>query len=366
MADAKAAYSFFENMNSRGLEVNLLDKAKATIMRSAFENSVSPAELKGIENDWAAIHNELESGNLEEVELLKYVVNQLREDESSKWLTDSEVLQAVRKATKNGNGSQKISKRLRKTVEGMNKVMRDQRLKAIVAKKSGRYLLSTLVNSTHYNNETDLLILLEAWQKAIFRQYILGGKSDRTEQSTIIHIGKLFLNDSKKLPQIIKELNRFGIKAARKELKKIVDQNIYDDWQPSELLYLFRRYEESLSGQHGIKMSNDTWEKIWSKSENSSIEHIAPQTIGAGWKAIFGKRDPEDYVSLLGNLVVLDVQLNSTAQNHPFAKKRDGSYKKCHLLQVKEIAEESCWGPDQITVRTKRLQKWIEQEFSLS
>src|SRR5262249_31965092 len=61
--DSRAVYTVFEVLNSRGLEVDWLDKTKSMLMGRAFELATSPevaaAEIQGLQNLWGQIYSEI-------------------------------------------------------------------------------------------------------------------------------------------------------------------------------------------------------------------------------------------------------------------------------------------------------------------
>src|SRR5882672_9787501 len=73
--DSRAVYTVFEVLNSRGLEVDWLDKTKTMLMGRAFELAASAAaaaaELQGLQNLWGEAYRELAKEDVPGDEILR-------------------------------------------------------------------------------------------------------------------------------------------------------------------------------------------------------------------------------------------------------------------------------------------------------
>lgn len=112
----------------------------------------------------------------------------------------------------------------------------------------------------------------------------------------------------------------------------------------NDLKYLLYRYEEYLATEAGETISEDVWEKIWSGTPATTIEHIHPKTFTDKWKGKIGdsQEQIDEVVNGIGNLILLPPGINSKAGQKTFAEKKE-IYKSYHLLMLNEILKLDDW-----------------------
>lgn len=138
-----------------------------------------------------------------------------------------------------------------------------------------------------------------------------------------------------------------------------------EDWYGSydnDLKYLLYRYEEYLAAKAGEKVSEDIWEKIWSATPATTIEHIHPKTYTDKWKGKIGnsQEDIDEVVNRIGNLILLPPGINSKAGQKTFEEKKE-VYKSYHLLMLNKIVGLSDWNKATIDNREMELLSFIEE-----
>lgn len=91
-------------------------------------------------------------------------------------------------------------------------------------------------------------------------------------------------------------------------------------------------------------------------TDPATIEHILPENPHDDWAAHFPRQDWEGSVYRLGNLTLLDVVTNRSVANAPYAVKR-GAYEDSNYAvtrQIPQIAPEQ-WTPELLDARQDRL-----------
>ena len=85
--DESAVYTTFEVLNSRGLEVNLLDKCKSMLKGIAFEKLEQDAKeeyIKELRDDWAKIYRGIGIKKIQGQDILRFAATLENTDGGSK------------------------------------------------------------------------------------------------------------------------------------------------------------------------------------------------------------------------------------------------------------------------------------------
>ncbi len=124
----------------------------------------------------------------------------------------------------------------------------------------------------------------------------------------------------------------------------------------NEFKDLFKNKEIKVSKRKLLKYilihidNNLTSENQDYNADNWSLEHILPQNPNTSWDEDFPENVRESFVSRLWNYVLLELQLNKKAENKSFSEKID-IYSKSKYFATKDIKEyysESWWNPSTI------------------
>ncbi|XFA72156.1 DUF1524 domain-containing protein [Thermosynechococcaceae cyanobacterium Okahandja] len=89
-------------------------------------------------------------------------------------------------------------------------------------------------------------------------------------------------------------------------------------------------------------------------SPSYSIEHVLPQSPDAGWDE-FADRDLEHFIFRLGNMVMLEKNLNQEAANQPYAAKRQIYARSQFSLTRQLAAEHTEWAPQRLEQRQQQM-----------
>jgi len=100
--------------------------------------------------------------------------------------------------------------------------------------------------------------------------------------------------------------------------------------------------------------------------KKSTLEHIMPKTRSGEWsKAATDEEEYLEYVNRLGNLTLIEREMNKAAANAPFQKKKSDAYSHSELEITKELCRYDRWTVDQILTRQAGLAKSAAQIWSL-
>ncbi len=110
--------------------------------------------------------------------------------------------------------------------------------------------------------------------------------------------------------------------------------------------------------------SSGTGELVVNPSEEAvTLEHVMPKTREPHWKNITEEQH-KAYLKRVGNLSLLDKNLNQYAGNLSFSEKKK-AFAKSKITLTQEIASESSWDGKAIDARQQRLAKLAVQAWPL-
>jgi Protein of unknown function DUF262/Protein of unknown function (DUF1524) len=88
----------------------------------------------------------------------------------------------------------------------------------------------------------------------------------------------------------------------------------------------------------------------------ATIEHILPENLGNSWEAIYSHDQHERFVNRLGNYTLLDPSRNRDLGNLPFPDKMAGYQQSGYKMTSRISATE--WTPDLIEARQREMAGW--------
>ena len=366
-------YTVFEVLNSRGLEVDAIDKCKSMLMGLAFEHQKGEPEaanesINELHSYWKKIYEEIGVKPIPNGEILRFAASLYDPEEQAKTLSDDKSIEYFRK-----RGSQSfkniadISKWLLRVAKVVVSIHNNARWAAVTKITQARLLLVALQVTDTLNDDQRKRAILQ-WENVTFRIYSLFDKDSRTAIGDFNKLAQRIVAEhphANSYPKIMKELRalgeKFGVVEAVQDFAN--RDNAYDGWEESLRHFLFR-YEHYLAEQDGEPVSSELWDQIWSDSAAKSIEHIAPQTFSSNWSSSISDYE-STYSSrkhLLGNLLLLPPKLNSKAGTKSFSDKKL-LYQGNFLRIMNDVLNCDGWGPDQIDHRTRIMLNWAEKAF---
>jgi hypothetical protein len=374
--DARAVYTLFEVLNSRGLAVDWLDKTKSTLMGRSFELSanttVAQAAIDDLQNLWGQIYRELAEEDVHGDEVLRVTATLFYGSEQGRPRPADESLDVLIAACTTSADPERITKRLLQIAKLLTKIYRQAQLEVVTDILHARVLAVALHLATGVS-EAERLKLLDQWERVTFRIFGLLQKDSRTKVGDYVRLASRIVKGDpnyQSFNQIMKSLRELG---AEYSIKEAVEDGLrWADlyWESPEVCrYILWNYEESLARAGGQNATLDEHERsqIWRIRATDSLEHIFPQTPGAGWKGKTGKspfsqKALDANVHRIGNLLLLPQPLNAQAQARPFSEKKQ-IYEQHHLRMIDEVCAVEDWTFDSIDEREEILATWAEKRW---
>lgn len=364
--DERIVYSVFEVLNSRGLDVDWLDKCKSILMGAAFEGAASSTVVNELHTLWKEIYKLIGITNIDGGEIIRFAATLHSDEVESKTLSSSDALDYFKKnSIDSAKKSLEFSEWIRKITEQLVPLHKSKRLSAIT-KISHARLLAVAIKMHDELSGTEREVLLNHWEKITFKVFGLSEKDARTgvgDYTRLSHqIIKKNLNGYEDIAGALREFSKqYPIGPA---LDKLRSNDCYNGWE-SELRYLLFKYEEHLCTEAGENLCDEVWEKIWSTSAAKTIEHIYPQNPKDKWPGFLGRgrNQHEKYVNQLGNLILLPPGMNSRLGNDPFSVKKP-QYKGLGLRHVENITRRREWRIEYIKNRGETILEWAQEVWA--
>jgi hypothetical protein len=361
--DEESVYTIFEVLNSRGLEVDWLDKCKSILMGIAFDKFKGKAgyeHISEIHKRWTRIYQAVGLKEIPGHEILRFAATLKHPEEQSRILSAADAVEFFRSyCEKEPSAVIQVSDEFLDIAKKLDKLYANPRLKAVTDIAHARLLaISVMLNKVMNNTEKEEI--LNAWESTTFKIFGLCGLDSRSEVGNYTRLAQSIISNKISKQEMVRNLNSLVEKdKVNDAIDKFKGKDCYFDWPNDDLLYFFYRYEEYLAEQAGASVSKETWEQIWSATPSTTVEHIYPETPGQGWQGKLGKGvRPETQMHRLGNLMILPPGVNSQAWNKPFEAKKEVYRKNHHLRLMDEILIKRDWNKAAIDEREKRLLKW--------
>ena len=207
---------------------------------------------------------------------------------------------------------------------------------------------------------------LRLCEAVAFRTYRISRYAAHYRQPAMFRLANK-VSQADSVQDILPEIKRhYDSRDARREFAQFSDHDVLHNWfGRSGLSYLLYEYETHLAAaQRGLPITP------WGHINNSSIEHILPQSIEGQdyWIERFDEQTHRDYVHDIGNLSLTNG--NESLSNKPFPQKRDCDnagpycYRHSNLKIENEIAEAwSDWTVDTIVERRRRILRWATKRW---
>lgn len=374
--DARAVYTLFEVLNSRGLAVDWLDKTKSTLMGRAFELSTSPnathAAIEGLQKLWGKIYDELAKEDVSGEEVLRITATLYFGSEQGKPRPPDDSLDDIREACDSAQQPENITKRLLRVTELVTEIYQRAQWSVVTEILHSRVLAVALFLAAGVS-EFEREKLLEQWERVTFRIFGLLQKDSRTKVGDYVRLASRIVKGDpnyQSFNQIMTALRNLGAEYPIQDAvaQGLLRPDIY--WASAEVCrYILWNYEEALASATGPNATVDEHERaaIWELRAVDSIEHIFPQSPGNGWKGkTGGKPFTIESINLnvhrIGNLLLLPQPLNAQAQARPFDEKKE-LYRQHHLRMIEEICAFDDWTFDSIGERELLFATWAEKRW---
>lgn len=197
--------------------------------------------------------------------------------------------------------------------------------------------------------DEDFLRVLKLVSVISFRYLVIGRRNPNELESVYPDAAKAILSGDDATPAAVFERLRtiyVGDEEARSDFESL---SLNSRGQGKSLTrYILARLEEDASG-----VGRDL------DADQGTIEHVLPENPeGDAWDH-FPQRQRDDFASRLGNLTLLESTINRDLGNAGYAEKV-GAYARSTYALTRQIEEDApdAWTSEQIERRQKRLAKW--------
>jgi hypothetical protein len=364
--DEGSVYTVFEVLNSRGLEVDWLDKTKSMLMGIAFEKFKGKAaseHQQELHKTWSSIYRLLGTKQIHGEEILRFAATLKHDSELSRTLSAEDAFDFFRTyCNEKPYRILEVGKWLCDVTNQLTLLQTNPRLSAVTDIAHARLLAVAILQSSKIKMEQQKI--LDLWEHITFKIFGLYRKDARTSVGEYIRMACKVYKNQLTAKEIIEEFKNISVAyPIDQAIKEMKNSDLYYGWE-NDLRYFLYRYEEYLCKKQGSEISNEMWAQIWSKSATTTIEHIFPQSPSKNWvgKMGSGKNQLERNVNRIGNLILLPPHINSQAGQKPFAEKRK-IYKSNFLRMHEEIIKCRDWDKDHINKREKVLLDWARETW---
>ena len=210
-------------------------------------------------------------------------------------------------------------------------------------------LYLAILNNKKFKPEF-LIAINEILEAFTIRVFIFGNKKGNTGNSALFELAYKVFTNKINFTELKKELrNLIEKNSSNADLKKsIVNIGVYNPTTNPALKLILLDYEYYLQSEYCGKFNIGSIREIV-KNDKITIEHIAPQTVLPGVKAM-------ENINLLGNLVL--TSYNSHLGNKTFLSKRS-TYEKSDFASERELIGYDDWNDKTIIDRGRKIQKFI-------
>ena len=341
--DELNAYTVFETLNARGLELSSTDLLKNYL----FSLIRSPGDLKALQRQWQMIINTVRMEKFPE--FLRYYLSL-----EQPWVRRERLFKIVRESVKNGH----------QVFDLIDQLESYSSLFVALGNAQDDFWRETPVNQA-YIRELELFRVKQAYP-ILFAAHGKFSDADFTRLLKLISVLSFRytvvcgLNPS----ELEKVYNQVAIAIQNSEIitpKQVFEQlrSVYvsDEKfaQDFELLTVSTRGQKKKLARYILwKLENDVADPPIDE-ESFSIEHILPESPEQDWLDDFTDAQITDMVYRLGNLTPLEPPLNRQIGNRSYAIKRDVYPTSAYRLTQEILAEE--WTPHALANRQKQLAK---------
>jgi len=377
LEDEASVYTVFEVLNSRGLAVDWLDKCKSILMGIAFEQSsdnkiMLEDKLSYLRRYWSSIYEEIGVLNIDGKEIVSFAATLFNPHQHSKIMKIDAAIDYFKEiCLEDVDNVLEVSKWLYDVTNQLKTIELNVKKKAVNKVIQARFLQVAINLSIHINNDEQKEVL-KLWELTTFRVFGLNRKDSRHLVGDYVRLGHYLMGfgitqypyANARFVKTKDKLKEIALQHPLKNISRILkEEKTYGVWN-QEFRYFLYHYEMELSRKNNSYFSQKTWDIIWSKNIDNTIEHIYPQQDTDKWKGKVSK-NKDHYRHMIGNLILLPITLNAKASNDDFNTKVD-IYNSTDIEAAKEIGKlYSDWNHNTINERTEHLIKFAQYFWSI-
>ncbi len=339
--DELNAYTVFETLNARGIELSSTDLLKNYLF-SLFQG---PDDLQEAQRQWRRIINTVQMENFPE--FLRYYIS-LKQTRVRR----ERLFKIVRGSVKNGQQSFELLDRL----ENYSSLF-------VALSNSNDEFWRDAPENRPYIRELELFGVKQAYP-TLFAAYERFSPENFTRLLKLVGVLSFRYTIVSSLnPNELETLyNRVAIAIANGEVtnpRQVFDylRSVYVS--DEKFLQDFSLLSMSTKGQKKklvryilCKLETDV-SHLEVNEDSFSIEHILPESPSSDWRQNFADTQIEEMVYRLGNLTPLEPHLNRQVGNQPYLIKRESYQQSAYKLTQDVLAEE--WTPHTLSTRQRHL-----------
>ncbi len=349
VTDELNAYKVFETLNARGVRLSATDLLKNYLFSVLHRDRQHDHELKTLDDRWESIVGRLGAESFPDFLRVHWISrrNFVRQAELFKTIRSRiEDREAV--FTLLSGMEEDMDAYLALTSPDASGWPSDQKANARLLRMfSVRQPFPLLIAANRTLSETDFGILLRAIVIASFRYNVIGNlqtsEQERTYHTVADRIAK---SEFKSLSQMLEGLRpvypqdeNFRAAFAEKSIGTNQSRN------RSVIRYILCELERQTSNA-----------QLDYGSGAISLEHICPTNPEGDWNA-FTDEEVELFAARLGNMALLEVNLNKDIGNAAYAIKRE-AYRKSSYSTTRDVAENNdVWNPERVSQRQSAMAK---------
>jgi hypothetical protein len=362
LTDEATVYTTFEVLNSRGLEVDWLDKCKSMLMGVAaesFHGQQRDEQLDSLHKTFQNIYTTIGLDSLAGQEILRFTAC-LSEPEPPNRIPSSEAALASLQAqvTHTPDCTTSTAHKLLQVTRALKQLRDNWRITALTRVAHVRLLAAAILLA-----DTDVDTRLAAWEQVTFRIFGLARRDARTKVGEYTRLAHALLQTDAPTGQ--NATNAITALGSDYKPTSVISTLRHSDavhgWE-DELRYFFYHYDQHLAQLQGKPVNDDLWATICQKPSSQVIELIYPDGEAEAWPKLSKARQESRYY--LGNILIAAPRVNLLTSHKDFAGKRDVYSQFAEVRASVELSQEESWGYNQIVSREKQLLNWAKQYWA--
>jgi len=353
------AFTIFETLNDRGLELAQLDLLKNYLYSKAGKR------LEESQNSWIELTSKIESAENENL-ILTYIKHHWSSQHGFIREKNKELYNRIKIEIKKPTQVITLINNLKYDVdlyltllnhnnsywEGFNNKCKDY-IETLnhFGLEQYRPLLLSVLKKFDKDEVTKSLKLIVSW---LVRNLITGSMGGGTLEKAYANKAKEIFDEDIKNARELKE-----------SLKKLIPQN--DEFKDKFGIATISKAKYAryfLQAIENYKRGADNPELLVNANPDSvNLEHILPQNPGNNWLN-FTENEANTYVKRIGNLTLMKTKENNDFKSAEFSEKKE-KYKKSELWITSSLVEYDDWSKESITKRQRELSELAVKTWSL-
>lgn len=354
------AFTIFETLNDRGLELAQID-----LLKNYLYSKAGSRRLKEAQNSWVELTSKIESSENEGL-VLTYIKHHWASQHGFVRVKNKELYSNIKKGIKNTTQVITFINTLKNDVDIYLAILNhnnsywndyDNKCKEYIATlnyfglEQYRPLLLAIIKKFNKVEVTKSLKLILSW---LIRNLITGSLGGGTLEQTYANKAKeVFsgkIDNTSKLLESLKDLipqdrdfkERFRISTVSKH---------------KYARYYLQAIENYHRGQDNPELLVNT------NPDSVNLEHILPEKPADSWPN-FTEEEINSYVKRVGNLTLMKTRENSEFKSAPFSEKKK-KYKESEIWITSTLASYDDWAIESINKRQNDLSELAVKTWSL-